>query len=98
MKFKKIKYNGEKVMLLWTTSTVGQEVEHTLTSTQPPHPSFVNTLELFVDDVLDLLELDDEYRHGFRVIGLTLTTQDDGRRGLVVTCLKSLEGAQAPLV
>lgn len=98
LRFKKIKYNGEKVVLHWTTSKVMEEVAHELISTQTPHPRLVDTLAAFVPEVLDLLELPADYDVGLRVVGLSINTQEDGRRGLVVTCLKALEGAQGPLV
>lgn len=98
MDFQKIKFNGKKVVLHWTSAHALEEHEHTLTSAQPPHPDFVAALQAFVGEVLDLLELPLDYGDGLTVVGLSLPVQEDGRSGLVVTCLKALKGAPSPLV
>lgn len=99
MNFRKIKYNKARVVLAWGDLSPSRELDTTLESVQAPHPDLTNALQAFRRPVLELLELADVgYEDGFTVVGVSLTTQEDGRRGVVVTCLKKLEGANAPLV
>lgn len=47
---------------------------------------------------MTLLELPSGYENGLSVRGVSLSYDDQGRRGAVVTCLKVLQRAAAPLV
>jgi len=104
MQFTKIKFKeGDgKVELAWTTREGPDRkdsITHSLTSFDRPHPDFVRGMEAFVDPVLELLELHDEYRQGLKVQSLSINYEDgDGRSGLVVTCLKELDETKSPLV
>lgn len=100
MRFSKIKYDGERVVLEWTTKKLNkEEVEQRLTSLQRPAPKFIEAMEAFRPIVFDLLKLPDSYKEGFRVTGLSINEEEgDGRAGLVVTCRKSLPDANSPLI
>lgn len=96
--FQKVKWNGTEVKLVWSTSSLVAEVEHSLRSFQAPHQDFVDAFRAFIPLVLELLELSDEYASDFKVIGFSINTEEDGRLGLVVTCAKQLADANAPLI
>lgn len=103
MRFSRIKWNGEEVRLLWTTvkkTPKGEEtIEHRLTSKQPPAEAFEVALLDLAPLALAILELPPEYEHHFRVIGVSINTEEkDGRRGYVLTSLKSLSRTNAPAV
>jgi len=97
--FQKIKWNGSEVKLAWTTGNpFGVEFEHTMRSKEAPHPELDERFRAFVPHVLKLLELPESYDEKFRVTGLSINTEEDGRCGLVVTCMKGIADANAPLV
>lgn len=98
MRFSKIKYNGKFVTLAWEDTNPARDLATSLTSAQTPHPDFTAALDAFAGEVLDLLELPLEYGDTLKVTGLSISTQDDGRRGLVVTALKGVKCSPAPLV
>lgn len=99
MKYRKIKYNGFKVELVSVTrKSDGAETEIKASSPGVPRPEFVRAYEAFKPKALELLELDG-YEKGFKVIGLSINEEEgDGRCGIVVTCAKSLEATNAPLI
>lgn len=100
MKFSKIKFNGYRVELIWSTRAPGSldETETKLSSGAAPRPEFVAAFNAFKPLALDLLELP-EYGEGFIVTGLSINEEDnDGRGGLVITSMKTLKQANAPLV
>lgn len=102
MRFTKIKYSEKNgVHLEWSTPAEKRPedlVEHTLNGKEAPAPEFDAALQAFRGEVLVLLELPGDYTDGLRVIGLSVNYEDDGRKGLVVTCVKQLERTNAPLV
>lgn len=99
MKFSKVKYDGKKVELSWTTKEKGAEIAHHLSSSSRPAPEFTGAMRRFVPIVLSLLELPDSYDDGLQVTGISLNEEEnDGRRGVVITSQKKLEAANAPLV
>lgn len=102
MRFTKIKANKKRVHLEWMTPAPGgggsDYIEHTLESGDPPAPEFVQAMQALAEEVGELLEVESEWAEGLEVIGLSINYEDDGRRGLVVTCLKPLDGTNAPLV
>lgn len=97
-RFQKIKWNLKAVSLTWTTESGTETHEHELTSSQTPHEDFERALQALKDDVLELCELYD-YEDGVRVSSVTISySEKSGRRGAVVTALKTLAVANAPLV
>ena len=100
MRFQKIKFSSAgEVLLQWAVKKPGgEETELKMTSKQAPAPEFEAALRAFILPALDLLELDKEYGENLRVVGLSINEEEDGRCGLVVTMLKKLEHANAPLV
>ena len=103
-RFTKIKYRTKKgehaVDLRWEEEQAEGKtaITHHLTSTEAPWASLPSAMTAFVPPVLRLLELDADYEDGLEVVGLSISYGDDGRRGLVVTCLKELSSSPAPLV
>jgi hypothetical protein len=103
MQFTRIKYAPKKGVHLEWEERDGAEGEtliaSTLTSMEAPDPAFTDALQAFVTPVLRLLELPTAYGVGMQVTGLAISRSgDDDRLGLVVTSLKALGGANAPLV
>lgn len=98
MNFRKIKTNGVKVELEWTTEVGSDETEHRLTSFAEPHPDLVSALAAFVPIVIRLLGVHPEWSEGLTVSSISINTEDDGRIGCVVTCLRTLPLCNAPLV
>ncbi|GJG88753.1 hypothetical protein tb265_39340 [Gemmatimonadetes bacterium T265] len=97
-RFKKIKFDGATVTLEWTDGGRKWEKVEVFTGRELPHPDFTAALAACVPVVLDLLELPDEYAHGMTVRGVSLSVDDEGHEGAVVTCLKALDAVPAPLV
>ena len=100
MRFTKIKSNGKTVELQWHESKLnGEEISHHLTSPDAPSPALPSALAAFVPIVLDLLQLPEDWSENLRVQSLSINHEKgDGRMGLVITCLKKLPDANAPLV
>lgn len=99
MRFKKIKYDTKEVTLLWTTEKSGETHEHTLTSDQAPHPDFIEAMQALVEDVRRICELPMSFEDGMRVQSVSLSySEKTGAGGAVITALKTLSAANAPLV
>ena len=98
MRFRKIKYDGTVVLIETEDAGGAWEKATTLTSREEPHPDFTKALAAFVDPVLAICQLPDDYGHTLTVRGVSLSRDDDGNEGCVVTCLKELLFVPAPLV
>lgn len=100
MRFKRIKFDGAEIRLEWSEETGREDEshEHVLISKDRPAAEFSDVLGLLVDPVLELLELPEEYAGGMTVRGVSFSYSKDDRMGAVVTCLKELHEANAPLV
>lgn len=98
MRFRKIKWNGEKVHIEWETTSKDDTIEHRLVSQDPPEPLLPDALQAFIPEVLRIIEAEDYWSQGMRVTGLSLSYDSEGRMGCVVTCLRDLAAATAPLV
>lgn len=105
MRFTKIKNSRLNITLEWETKAGDVDViKHSMTSYSRPEPEFTEALQAFVGPVMNLLELPSGFDEDLEIIGLSINYEggweDDElpRRGLVVTCLKKLDRAYAPLV
>jgi hypothetical protein len=103
MKFSKIKYNADKakVELHWTTEEDGAEVEHILTSDSKPQPELPKALDAFREHAVTLLEAGESWLPTSLVVtGISLNEEEgeDKRRGIIITCRRALEKANAPLM
>lgn len=100
-RFKKISWNGKQVSLEWTaTIQDGAEThEHQLTCKDAPNPEFDVALQALKRDVLVIAELEEaDYEEGMRVQSVSLSLNaKSGNRGAVITAMKTLELANAPL-
>jgi hypothetical protein len=100
MRFEKVKYNGEKVELIWhTTDEDGTRTQHTLTSREKPLGPFRAAMAAFAPLVMALLEWPVGYEENLHVTGISLNTEDEkkgGARGIVVSGRKDVAGARAP--
>lgn len=98
----KIRYRDGETTITWLEDAGDRPTvhKHELVSREDPEPEFFTALDALVPQVLKLLELPADYgaEGHFLVQGLSLSYDKDGRRSVVVTCLRSLAGADAPLV
>ncbi|MDB4892197.1 MAG: hypothetical protein JWL61_4052 [Gemmatimonadetes bacterium] len=97
-RFKRIKWNEKEVTLEWTTQDGSETHDHQLTCKDAPKDSFNAALQALRDDVLTISQLDKQYGEDMRVQSVSLSlSEKTGTRGAVVTALKSLDIANAPL-
>lgn len=100
MKFTKIKYDGKKLELVWSTSPSPLlEVTNSIESKLEPVAAFPNAMAAFVPMVITMLKLPPEWLSGLSVTGVSLSEDKDERRGVVLTARRPIEQAnQAPLI
>jgi hypothetical protein len=97
-RFKKISWNERQVALEWTEQRDTEAHDHALTCKDAPLASFDAALQELCDDVLDIAELGEMYSDGMRVQSVSLSlSEKTGARGCVVTAMKTLAIANAPL-
>lgn len=97
-RFRKVKWDQREVTLLWTTESATETHEHELTSKQEPHKDLDAALQDLAGDVLNVCEIDCPLED-VRVQSVSLSfSEKSGLRGAVVTALKSVEIANAPVV
>lgn len=98
MRFTKIKFDGAAVVIALVETKGKSEDVRTLTSRELPHPEFVEALGACLQPAVDVCELPLSYKSRLRVQSVSLSEDDDGNRGCVVTMLKTLNGLPVPLV
>lgn len=99
MPYTKIKYSPRKgTVSLTRVEDRGDEdsIESTLTSHESPRPEFVDALQALTPWLLNVCELPESYSEGLSVTGVSLTLGEYG--GCVVTALKGVRSANAPVV
>lgn len=97
-RFKKISWNEKQVALEWTEQRDTEAHDHALTCKDAPLASFDEALQALRDDVLIIAELDGNYDEDMRVQSVSLSfSEKSGARGCVVTAMKTLAIANAPL-
>ena len=97
-RFKKIIWNEKLITLEWTTQDGTEQHDHELTCADAPKPSFDVALQALLEDVLMITQHDATYGEGMRVRSVSLSlSEKTGVRGAVVTALKPLDIANAPL-
>jgi hypothetical protein len=97
-RFTKIKHDGQSVTISLIETKGKTEETRTIVSREAPHPDFVEALGACLQPAVDICELPLSYKQGLRVQSVSLSEDDDGNRGAVVTMLKALNGLPAPLV
>ncbi|MGK2935224.1 MAG: hypothetical protein ACSLFE_08280 [Gemmatimonadaceae bacterium] len=100
MDFAKIKVTNDGVELKWGGERDdGTELVHDLKSHDQPAEDLRQAMTAFRAYVQKLLGItSEEWVSDLVVTGLSINTEKDGRRGLVVTCMKKLADANSPLV
>lgn len=97
MPYTKIKHNKGTTTLTRVEDRSQQEsIEQTLTSHDDPRPEFVTALQALTAWVVDVCDLPADYAEDMRITGVSLSPGEYG--GCVVTALKSVSGANAPVV
>lgn len=97
-RFKKIIWNEKLITLEWTTQDGSEVHDHKLECEDKPKASFDEKLQALRQDVLTVAQLDASYGEGMRVRSVSLSlSEKSGARGAVVTALKTLDIANAPL-
>lgn len=99
MLFSKVKFDGQKVHLVWHTKSGDDTVKHELESFDLPEQEFADALASLKAPLLDLLGLPSEYADmGLDVTGVTIKHDDERGVGCVVTAQKNLAAAPSPLI
>jgi hypothetical protein len=99
MPFTKIKYSlKDGVALEWRDAELKQSIEHRLVSSQEPRPEFIKALQAFTQFVRHLCDLPMSWESGLTIQSVSISESDTQGRGLVVTALRKLSGANSPLV
>lgn len=97
-RLKKISWNEKEVHLEWTTSEWDESRDIDLTCKDEPHLDFRSALQALKADVLTICGLDKGYGEEMRVQSVTLSfNEKSSARGVVVTAMKTLDIANAPL-
>lgn len=97
MPYTKIKHNKGTVTLTRVEDrSTTDSVEQTLTSHDDPRPEFATGLQALTSWVVRICQLPLDYADGMRITGVSLSAGEYG--GVVVTALKSVDGATAPVV
>lgn len=97
MPYTKIKHSkGTTTLTRVEDRSSTDSVEQTLTSHDPPRPEFVTALQALTAWVVRICELPINYADGMTITGVSLTLGEYG--GCVVTALKKVDGANAPVV
>lgn len=97
--FSKIRFDGEKVVIVYTVDreSGGDPDEYSLKSADTPSVEFTMALQALKRDVVDICEFPSTDEKKFTVRGVSLS-HTDGVLGVVITALKLVETANAPLV
>ena len=104
MDITKLKDDGEKVEVRWRREAFGTEeptvIESKMVSRDRPAQELIDALQAFRDRALDMAGLpkDPDWREGVQVTGVSVSYEEDGRRGLVVTMQRPSAYTNAPLV
>lgn len=97
-RYTKIKHK-DRVELQWEEGAQEKTaITHALSSVERPAPSYIEAFRGLIRPILKLLQLPDDYAEGLRVTGVSFTHEEERGRGVVVTALKTLDNASAPLV
>lgn len=99
LRFTKIKYDGQKVRLEYQRLRAdgGDPDAFSLQASDKPTRAFVEALEALAQDVVTIAELAERDRARITVRGVTITWTND-ILGAVITALKALQTADAPLI
>ena len=99
MNFTKIKYNGDVVELEWGKERDdGSEVSTRFKCFDAPLEDFKKAMIAFRALVAHITDLPGEWVTDLAITGLSINTEKDGRRGLVITAMKKLPTANSPLI
>jgi hypothetical protein len=99
MRFSKITTSDKGVVLTWDAQDEARAIHtHKLESTDAPGPDLVAAIEAFRPIITDLLKTPERFiGEGCDIRGFSLSTTDDGQRGLVITLVKKLAKFKAPV-
>lgn len=96
----KIKFDDHKTIIeetfYDTKSGNGRDTQHRRILDR--HPDFSKAMADLANHVVDVLCLPEGYVDGIKVSGISLSYNETQGRGVVVTCMKYLEGINAPFL
>ena len=96
MPYTKIKHGPKGTSLTRVEDRSNQDsIESTMTSHELPRPEFIAALQALGSWVIDVCELPPSYEEGLTVTGVSISLGEYG--GCVVTALKQVSGAAAPV-
>lgn len=94
----KVKWDGSRVRIEYQKErTDGLSDDYTLNCADRPSPAFLNAMNALADDVVEICELGIDDAKKLTVRGVTFTHTSDVF-GAVITAMKKLKTANAPLV
>lgn len=95
----KVKYDGSRVRIEYQKERAdGQSADdYTLSCADQPSPAFLAALNALADDVVSICEFHADSVRNLKVRGVSFTYTNDVF-GAVITALKTLKTANAPLV
>lgn len=93
MRFHKIKSTENIAAFEWTEEAGKVKHGHSFESKERPAPELPNALNAFRPYVVDLLGLPEPWSEALTISSISLSEDEDGRRGLIVTAVKKVERA-----
>ncbi len=98
MQFDKITISEKGVKLTWSSAEEPRATHgHEFESSDSPGPDFLAAVEAFRPIITDLLKTPEKFiGDGCEIRTFSLSTDDDGRRGIVITLVKKLAKFKAP--
>src|SRR5690349_4823216 len=99
-KFTKIHCSaGSEVEIEYSTSPrAAVTATHSHKAKELPHPDFVAAMAVFLPLATKLLELKANYLEEARVSTVAISYGKDGRRGLVITIVRTVDATSSPFV
>lgn len=97
MPFSKIKHSkGATTLTRVEDRSNTDSIEQTLTSYETPRPEFITAMQALTSWVIRICDLPIDYADGMTITGVSVSLGEYG--GCVVTALKKVVGANAPVV
>lgn len=100
--FRKIINNGKQVAIHWitnrkTASDAQEQHHHQLECPERPRPEFDAALQAFRSLLLKVIGAPAEWSDNTEITGISINTEEDGRRGIVITARRKCPFGSAPI-
>ncbi|PIV86943.1 hypothetical protein COW49_02430 [Candidatus Kaiserbacteria bacterium CG17_big_fil_post_rev_8_21_14_2_50_51_7] len=97
MNVTKVRYDGTRVHIEWTTGDPDKPDVYSLGCRQAPKQEFIKSLATLTPSVINICELPKDYIVGMTVCGVSFS-KSRGAMGATITALKTLNDSDVPLV